>query len=212
MRFLSMFVFAAVDCRRRPTSRRRAVAGQVRQPAGRHVRAGFHIGTGDDCADQRAHPAVPQQTARPGVFLGPEDIETGDFFAMSDNGFGAKPNSPDYVLRLYRIDDLQGAAAQFKRISWPTSARSARTGRWSRPGCDLMQLRDALDPRRPRRDVSPFPFQTIERARSRWASASSASSTTTTYAVQQRPGARTAPIPTSSPSSGWIGPCGIPLD
>ncbi len=28
----------------------------------------------------------------------------GDYFAMSDNGFGAKPNSPDYVLRLYRID------------------------------------------------------------------------------------------------------------
>ena len=28
----------------------------------------------------------------------------GDFLAMSDNGFGAKPNSPDYVLRVYRID------------------------------------------------------------------------------------------------------------
>lgn len=28
----------------------------------------------------------------------------GDFLAMSDNGFGAKPNSPDYVLRMYRID------------------------------------------------------------------------------------------------------------
>lgn len=28
----------------------------------------------------------------------------GDFLAMSDNGFGAKPNSPDYVLRAYRID------------------------------------------------------------------------------------------------------------
>ena len=28
----------------------------------------------------------------------------GDFLAMSDNGFGAKPNSPDYVLRFYRID------------------------------------------------------------------------------------------------------------
>lgn len=27
----------------------------------------------------------------------------GDFLAMSDNGFGAKPNSPDYVLRFYRI-------------------------------------------------------------------------------------------------------------
>lgn len=28
----------------------------------------------------------------------------GGFVMMSDNGFGAKPNSPDYVLRLYRID------------------------------------------------------------------------------------------------------------
>ena len=28
----------------------------------------------------------------------------GDFLAMSDNGFGAKPNSPDYVLRVYRLD------------------------------------------------------------------------------------------------------------
>ena len=28
----------------------------------------------------------------------------GDFLAMSDNGFGAKPNSPDYVLRFHRID------------------------------------------------------------------------------------------------------------
>jgi hypothetical protein len=27
----------------------------------------------------------------------------GDFLAMSDNGFGAKDNSPDYVLRVYRI-------------------------------------------------------------------------------------------------------------
>ena len=26
----------------------------------------------------------------------------GDFLVMSDNGFGAKPNSPDYVLRLER--------------------------------------------------------------------------------------------------------------
>jgi hypothetical protein len=28
---------------------------------------------------------------------------SGDFLAMSDNGFGAKPNSADYVLRFYRI-------------------------------------------------------------------------------------------------------------
>ena len=28
----------------------------------------------------------------------------GDYLAMSDNGFGAQPNSPDYVLRFYRID------------------------------------------------------------------------------------------------------------
>ena len=28
----------------------------------------------------------------------------GDYWAMPDNGFGAKDNSPDYVLRLYRID------------------------------------------------------------------------------------------------------------
>jgi hypothetical protein len=27
----------------------------------------------------------------------------GDFLAMSDNGFGAKENSPDYVLRVYRL-------------------------------------------------------------------------------------------------------------
>ena len=28
----------------------------------------------------------------------------GDFLVMSDNGFGSKPTSPDYVLRVYRID------------------------------------------------------------------------------------------------------------
>jgi hypothetical protein len=28
----------------------------------------------------------------------------GDFLVMSDNGFGAKANSPDYVLRVYRIE------------------------------------------------------------------------------------------------------------
>jgi hypothetical protein len=27
----------------------------------------------------------------------------GDFLAMSDNGYGAKPNSPDYLLRVSRI-------------------------------------------------------------------------------------------------------------
>src|SRR5688572_20021372 len=27
----------------------------------------------------------------------------GDFLVMGDNGFGAKENSPDYVLRAYRI-------------------------------------------------------------------------------------------------------------
>jgi hypothetical protein len=27
----------------------------------------------------------------------------GDFFVMSDNGFGSKPTSPDYVLRVYRV-------------------------------------------------------------------------------------------------------------
>ena len=30
--------------------------------------------------------------------------EEGDYLAISDNGFGAKPNSPDYVLRFFRID------------------------------------------------------------------------------------------------------------
>ena len=30
-------------------------------------------------------------------------VSNGDFLAMPDNGFGAKENSPDYVLRVYRI-------------------------------------------------------------------------------------------------------------
>jgi hypothetical protein len=32
------------------------------------------------------------------------ETSRGDFLAMSDNGFGSKPTSPDYVLRVYRID------------------------------------------------------------------------------------------------------------
>jgi hypothetical protein len=31
-------------------------------------------------------------------------LHGGDFLVMSDNGFGAKDNSADYVLRVYRID------------------------------------------------------------------------------------------------------------
>ena len=30
-------------------------------------------------------------------------VSNGDFLVMSDNGFGAKDNSPDYVLRVYRV-------------------------------------------------------------------------------------------------------------
>lgn len=29
--------------------------------------------------------------------------DDGDYYVMADNGFGAKPNSPDFVLRVYRI-------------------------------------------------------------------------------------------------------------
>ena len=34
------------------------------------------------------------------VLPGPD----GDFWVMPDNGFGAKENSPDFVLRVYRVD------------------------------------------------------------------------------------------------------------
>jgi hypothetical protein len=30
-------------------------------------------------------------------------VSNGDFLVMSDNGFGTKDNSPDYVLRVYRV-------------------------------------------------------------------------------------------------------------
>jgi hypothetical protein len=42
----------------------------------------------------------------------------GDFLAMPDNGFGAKENSPDYVLRVYRISpDFRTARSGRGRIS-----------------------------------------------------------------------------------------------
>ena len=42
----------------------------------------------------------------------------GDFLVMSDNGFGAKANSPDYVLRVYRVSpDFRTARGGTGRIS-----------------------------------------------------------------------------------------------
>lgn len=51
----------------------------------------------------------------------------GDFLVMSDNGFGAKENSTDYVLRVYR------RARERLACSTTTTTRSARVASQVRP-------------------------------------------------------------------------------
>ena len=53
-------------------------------------------------ANGRTPPFVDRQPVQ--GFSSVLQTRKGDFLVMSDNGFGAKPNSPDYVLRVYRID------------------------------------------------------------------------------------------------------------
>lgn len=53
-------------------------------------------------ANGRTPPFVAKQPVQ--GFSSVLRASNGDFLVMSDNGFGAKPNSPDYVLRVYRID------------------------------------------------------------------------------------------------------------
>lgn len=55
-----------------------------------------------DAANGRTPPFPRQQPIQ--GFSSVLRAEDGDFLALSDNGFGAKANSADYVLRLYRID------------------------------------------------------------------------------------------------------------
>ena len=53
-------------------------------------------------ANNRVPPFVNKQPVQ--GFSSVLRAAAGDFLAMSDNGFGQKVNSPDYVLRVYRID------------------------------------------------------------------------------------------------------------
>ena len=64
--------------------------------------------------------------------------DDGDFLVMSDNGFGAKTNSADYVLRVYRIDpslpdeaggERHGGARAFITLRDPRDQLPHR-GRW----------------------------------------------------------------------------------
>jgi hypothetical protein len=52
-------------------------------------------------ANGRVPPFVNRQPVQ--GFSSVLQTAAGDFLAMSDNGFGAQPNSPDYVLRVYRV-------------------------------------------------------------------------------------------------------------
>jgi hypothetical protein len=84
----------------------------------------------------------------------------GDYLAMSDNGFGAKPNSPDYVLRFYRIDpDFRAATGgsgtiavesfttlsdQFHEINFPIVADGATYPGTAIPVDDAIRSRRLL--------------------------------------------------------------------
>ena len=56
-------------------------------------------------------------------FSGMIDNRDGTFWAMPDNGFGAKNNSADFLLRLYR-----------NRPDWETRRRASPTSRPTRTG------------------------------------------------------------------------------
>ena len=80
---------------------RGANARRIRQPARRHVRPGPTSGQFIAPTNGRVPPFVDQQPVQgvSSVLRGPD----GDLWIMADNGFGAKENSPDFVLRMYRV-------------------------------------------------------------------------------------------------------------
>ena len=73
----------------------------IRDSAGGHLRAGPTSGQFICPANGRMPPFLNRQPVQ-----GVSSVlrtANGDFLVMSDNGFGAKANSADYVLRVYRI-------------------------------------------------------------------------------------------------------------
>ena len=46
---------------------------------------------------------LPVATQPVGGFSALLDAGNGDFYAMTDNGFGAMANTPDFILRVYKV-------------------------------------------------------------------------------------------------------------
>ena len=100
MRFVSVFVFAA------------AIAAGA-HPAGAQSLVKFASFPADTFAPgPTSGQLIAPANDRTPPFVGKQPVQgissilrssNGDFLAMSDNGYGAKPNSPDYVLRVSRI-------------------------------------------------------------------------------------------------------------
>lgn len=98
----------------------------------------------------------------------------GDFLVMPDNGYGAKNNSADYVLRVYRVDpdfktklvierdNFEGAAATFKKI-FLVDLDGVDQGGFleKREVADLLRIRDPYKLGGFGTSFR-FPFQTIE--------------------------------------------------
>ena len=78
----------------------------------------FAVGTPSGAWLRPDAPGVPQFLAQPvqGVSaLWP--VGNGDWFALSDNGYGTKANSSDYLLRTYRLAVEWGSTASGGRVS-----------------------------------------------------------------------------------------------
>ena len=87
-----------------------------------------------------ATPANGRQGPFPGQvvpgFSGMVDAGDGTFWALPDNGFGAKSNSADFLLRLYHVTPQWQTAAggagqiqvgEFLRCATPTTASTSRS-------------------------------------------------------------------------------------
>ena len=105
-----------------------ADAGGIREAARRYIRARAHVGSVHHGEHERAHAAVRRQAARSGRLVRPRRAKD-DFWVMPDNGFGAKDNSADYVLRA--VSHL--AAISRRSTAAPERSRSRRSSRCAIP-------------------------------------------------------------------------------
>ena len=80
-----------------------------------------------DRTEQRRHPAVPRPNGQPiPGFSAVLDAGHGEFWGMPDNGYGAKTNSADFLLRLYRIrPDFKTATRRQRHRRRPRSSSSS---------------------------------------------------------------------------------------